>query len=165
MPRSKPRKHGLLHKLVSTRRNPFLRSIGFEVPFIFSHSRNVSEEPKSIIQTSRRLALARSCVHIIPSAISITLISLNLSGSYLGRTLPGSIIDPAINLALLQVAAKAQELLIVASMTTIVMYFIRQELCAGAGVPLGMIGGGFSFTSLGYFWSPELWGSLSAKCS
>ena len=165
MPKSKPRKHGLLSKFILTRRNPFLRSIGFEVLFILGHSHNLPEQPKSITQTSRRLALARSGVHILPSAISITLIYLNLFHSYLGRTLPGSIIDPSINVALLQIAAKAQELLIVASMTTIVMHIIRQELCAGAGVPLGMIGGGFMFTSLSYFWSPELWGSLGAKCS
>jgi hypothetical protein len=165
MPKSKPRKHGILNKLIPTRRSPFLRSIGFEVPFIFGHNRNLPEQPKSIIQTSRRLALARSGVHILPSAISITIICLNLFHSYLGRTLPGSIIDPSINIALLQVAAKAQELLIVASMTTIVMHIIRQELCAGASVPLGMISGGFMFTTLSYFWSPELWGSLGAKCS
>lgn len=165
LPKPRPRKNGTFTKLLSMRRNPFLRSIGFEIPFIFGQNSNIPEEPKIIIHTSRRLALARSSVHVIPIAVSITIIYLNLVPLYLGRTLPGSIIDSSINIALLQVAAKTQELLIVASMTTIVMHVIRQELCSGAGVPLGMIGGGFMFTALSYFWSPELWGSLSAKCS
>ena len=165
LPKKRPRKNGIFTKVLSLRRNPFLRSIGFEIPFIFSQNSNLPEEPKIVIHTSRRLALARSSVHIIPIAVSITIIYLNLVPLYLGRTLPGSIIDPPTNIALLQVAAKTQELLIVASMTTIVIHVIRQELCSGAGVPLGMIGGGFMFTALSYFWSPELWGSLSAKCS
>lgn len=165
VPKSRPRKRGVFKSIISLRRNPFLRSIGFEIPFIFGHNRNLPEKPKILIQTSRRLALARSSVHIIPSAISIAIIYINLFHSYLGRTLPGSIIDPSASTALLQVAAKTQELLVVASMTTIVGHIIRQELCSGASVPLGMIGGGFMFTTLSYFWSPELWGSLSAKSS
>jgi hypothetical protein len=165
MPKSRPPKRGVFDNIISMRRNPFLRSIGFEIPFIFGHNRKHPEIPKSVIQTSRRLALARASVHIIPSAVSINIICLNLFHLYLGRTLPGSINDPSVNSALLQVAAKIQELLIVASMTTIVTRIIRQELCSGASVPLGIIGGGFMFTTLSYFWSPELWGSLSAKSS
>lgn len=122
-----------------------------------------SEQPKAVFQSSRMLVLASSAVHFLPISVSTVLISLNLSGSYLGRTLPGSIIDPAINLALLQIAAKIHELLIVASVTTVVLHFIRKELVHGDGLPLGMLMGAFMFSGLSYFWSPELIGSWGAK--
>jgi hypothetical protein len=46
-------------------------------------------------------------------------------------------------------------MLIVGSVTSIVIDVIRMELVNGEGVALGAISGGFIFTSLGYFWSPE----------
>lgn len=137
------------------KRNPFLRSLGFELPFIFGIATNTEEKPKEIIQTSRPLAIARCSIHVLPICVSITILVLNLGNSYLGRGLPGSIIDPSINIALLQVAAKIQELLIVASVTTIVMHVLRSELVHGEGLPLGLLAGGFLYSSLSYFWSPE----------
>ena len=65
-----------------------------------------------------------------------------------------------INLALLQIAAKVQELLIVASTSTIVFDLTRTELLSGNGVPLGLIGSGFSFKDISWFWSPDFWCSL-----
>lgn len=151
--------------IFSNQRNSFLRSLGFELPFILSGHQNTDEPPKCVYRKSRRLALARCGVHILPILVSITVICLNLVHSYLGRTLPGSIPEPSDNIALLQVAAKAHELFIVASAVTVAMEVIRQELVSGEGVPLGMLVGGFMCTGLSYFWSAELFGALKATCS
>jgi len=91
--------------------------------------------------------------------VSVVAISLNLKHAFLGRTLLGSLGQP-MNMALIQVAAKLQEMLIVASLAALVMQVIRDEMMHGDGVPLGLIGGGFQFASLSYFWSPEFWGSI-----
>ncbi|TKA76390.1 hypothetical protein B0A55_05259 [Friedmanniomyces simplex] len=53
-----------------------------------------------------------------------------------------------------------QELLIVGSTTAVVMHVLRHELISGVGVPFGLLGGGFQFSGLSYFWAPEFWGAM-----
>jgi len=150
---------------VFVRRISFLRAIGFKLPFVLGWDRHKEEQPKDVFQISRRIAIARCGIHVPPVVVSATIICLNLFPSYLGRTLPGSIADPDLNIALLQMAAKVQELLVVASVTTIVICMLRHELVFGKGVPLGMLAGGFTYSSINYFWSPDFLGSLGAKTS
>ncbi|KAH7374146.1 hypothetical protein BKA64DRAFT_260042 [Cadophora sp. MPI-SDFR-AT-0126] len=66
-----------------------------------------------------------------------------------------------MNLVFLQVAAKGHELLIIASLTTIIFQFSRHELLFGDGLPLGLVGSGILFGNMGYFFSREFLGSLS----
>lgn len=66
-----------------------------------------------------------------------------------------------INLMLLQLAAKAHEIMIVASLGLIVLQFVRQELLFGGGLPLGLIGSGLTFNNLEFFFSKEFYGTLS----
>ena len=142
------------------RRNNFLRSVGLELLTLVGFGNAPRELPKPVIQTTISIILSRSAIHVLPIFVSITIITINLKHVYLGRTLTGSILDPAINIALLQVTAKIQELLIVASLTTIIVHTIREHMLASDGVPFGIVGGAFLFSSLSYFWSPEFWGSL-----
>jgi hypothetical protein len=158
--RSKPNKP---HR--SSPRNPFLRSVGLDLPFILGFGRGDEEPPKAVIRRSRGLAFCRCAVHILPVCVSATIITLNLYHYYAGRTLTGSILNVSINIALLQIAAKAQEMLIIGSVSSMVIDVIRTELINGEGVALGTISGGFMFTSLSYFWSPEFWGSFLARSS
>lgn len=65
-----------------------------------------------------------------------------------------------MNIALLQTAAKFQELLIVASLATIVFQLTRDKLLFGDGIPLGLLAAGVDFTKLSFFWSPQTLGSL-----
>ncbi|RMZ75821.1 hypothetical protein DV737_g5127, partial [Chaetothyriales sp. CBS 132003] len=60
----------------------------------------------------------------------------------------------------LQLAAKAQELCIVASLAFIVQHSVRNELLFGDGLPLGLIGSGLSFSSLGFFFTKEFYGAI-----
>ena len=148
---------------VTYRRNNFVRSVGLELLVLLGFGHSGGELPKPVIQKSTSTVLSRSAIHILPVLGSITIITINLKNCFLGRTLTGSILDPAINIALLQVAAKIQELLIIASLTTIVVHTIREHMLFKDGVPFGIIGGAFLFSSLSYFWSPEFWGSTKWK--
>jgi hypothetical protein len=67
-------------------------------------------------------------------------------------------------MAALQIAAKMQELLIVASLAAIVIQVIRREML-NEGAPLGLIGRIFSFSSVSYVWSPEFWGAMRSSNS
>ncbi|KAK1033101.1 hypothetical protein LTR33_016757, partial [Friedmanniomyces endolithicus] len=140
-----------------------LRSLGLEsVAHLWPYGRSAKkrEDPKAVIEKSRGLALSRCAIHILPICVSIVIISISTINIYLGRTLRGSIASIAVNIALLQGAAKMQELLIVGSTTAVVMHVLRHELVSGDGVPFGLLGGGFQFSGLGYFWAPEFWGAV-----
>lgn len=139
-----------------------LHSLGVELLPMLDFGSCLQERPKPVLQTSRTLAWFSCGVHILPICTSIVMVSMNLKGYYCGF-LTGKIVSLAINIALLQIAAKLQELLIVASLTTIIVHSIRAELITGEGVPLGILGSSFLFTSLSYFWSPPFWGALKAK--
>ncbi|RSL60981.1 hypothetical protein CEP54_006452 [Fusarium duplospermum] len=122
------------------------------------------EPPKPIFYNSRGSVFARLGVHLLPILTSVTIISLNLGGLYHGRdTLPGPAIDFSITSAMLQVVAKLQELLIVASLTSIVFSVIRDQLVSTMGVPLGLLFVGFMFSHLSFFWSMEFWGTLRSQ--
>lgn len=126
-------------------------------------SANKAEEKKKIIQTSIWVALRRCLVHLLPLTASVTILTLNAKGYYIGADFSNSIHSETINLLLLQIAAKAQELFVVASLTTIIFHIARQELLFGGGLPLGLIGSGLLFGNFGYFFSMEFLGSLRYK--
>jgi hypothetical protein len=65
-----------------------------------------------------------------------------------------------INLMLFQLAAKAHEITIVASLGLIVLQFMRHELLWGDGLPLGLLGSGLAFNQPEYFFSKEFYGGL-----
>ncbi|KAL6359106.1 hypothetical protein LRP88_09306 [Fusarium phalaenopsidis] len=92
--------------------------------------------------------------------MSIALITLNCIGFFTGDELLGLEGQGELKLGLLQVAAKHQELLIVASVGSVIFHLIRSELVFGDGMILGLLVSGFSFSQPSYFWSPEFLGSL-----
>ena len=106
------------------------------------------------------LALGRSSVHLLPILVSITIITINLKGVFIGIDFDSRIQYESINLALLQTAAKFQELLIVSSLATTVFQLTRDELLYSDGLPLGLLSAGIDFTRLSFFWSSQLLGSL-----
>ncbi|RNJ60512.1 hypothetical protein D7B24_007435 [Verticillium nonalfalfae] len=95
--------------------------------------------------------------------ISIILISINLMGYFIGTRLQGWRGSDSIKLGVLQLCAKVQELLIVASLSTVIFHVVRSEMTFGPGIPLGWLGAGFRFTTLSYLWSSDLWGSIRYK--
>ncbi|RSL74071.1 hypothetical protein CEP51_011664 [Fusarium floridanum] len=107
------------------------------------------------------LALARCTIHIIPALVSIGLVILNCRGYFIGNELEGPMNQDDMKLGLLQVAAKVQELLIVASVGSVIFHIIRSELVFGEGIPLGLLTSGWNFSQIQYFWSPEFLGCLN----
>lgn len=106
-------------------------------------------EPRKVLFTkSRRLALARCAVHILPVLVSMVVIGNNMGQYFIGKELKGAINQDSLKIAWIQVAAKIQELLMIASMTVIILHDLRWQLVFGEGVPLGLIGAGWSFTQV-----------------
>jgi hypothetical protein len=119
------------------------------------------EEPKKVIVSeSSSTALRRCTYHFAPIMVTFVIITLDLKGDYLGADLMSPVKSETINLMLLQLAAKAHEIMIVASLGLVVLQFVRHELLFGDGLPLGLIGSGLTFNSLGSFFSKEFYGSL-----
>ncbi|KAL8920370.1 MAG: hypothetical protein Q9172_004537 [Xanthocarpia lactea] len=141
-----------------------LRNIGLAIVIdIWAHVRKRSpqqEKKKVVINQSLKLALARCSVHIIPVLVSITILIVNTKQVFIGIDFDSNIKSVTVNLALLQTAAKLQELLIVASLATVAFQLLRHELMHGDGLPLGLLAAGIDFTRLSYFWSPEMLGTL-----
>ncbi|KAL8695068.1 MAG: hypothetical protein Q9224_003458 [Gallowayella concinna] len=146
--------------------NSVLRAIGLELlsvvfQFILQlRSLHPPESKKVVVKKSRSHALARCAVHIIPVLFSIVLLALNLKHYYIGIHLTGSITNDSTNRLLLQGAAKIHELLITSSLATVVFDVIRSALIYGDGIPLGLLGSGFAFAQLSFFWSPDFWCSV-----
>ena len=122
--------------------------------------RHRSEQKKIVISTSRWTALSRCGVHILPVLVSIAIIVINIRQVYIGIDFKSLVSSETVNIAFLQTTAKLQELLIIASLTTIIFQLLRDELLYGDGIPLGLLGAGIDFTKLSFFWSPEILGSV-----
>ncbi|KAL8856826.1 MAG: hypothetical protein Q9178_006543 [Gyalolechia marmorata] len=141
-----------------------LRNIGLAiVTDLWAHVRKRNphvEKKKIVINQSLKLALARCSVHIIPVLVSTTILIVNTKQVFIGIDFDSNIKSVTVNLALLQTAAKLQELLIVASLATVAFQLLRHELMHGDGLPLGLLAAGIDFTRLSYFWSPEMLGTF-----
>ncbi|KAK6497984.1 hypothetical protein TWF506_004229 [Arthrobotrys conoides] len=121
------------------------------------------ERPKIAIDGRKWVSLSRCLgVHILPFFATITIFWLNGVNYYIGGNLAASSNDETDKAYLnaLQVAAKAQELLVLASLATMVADYVRYHACLGDGVPFAALTASFTFTSLGYIYSPEYWSVL-----
>lgn len=121
---------------------------------------NDPEEPKIVLDGSRWHALSRNAVHLPPVAVFSILFALSYGHYYIGPTFVESPERNGLFSAGIQICAKLEELLCVASLTMIVLHALRHELL-GDGVPIGLLGSAIWFTSLAAFWSPDFIGSFS----
>ena len=90
-------------------------------------TQNEGEGAKVTLRHDVLIALSRCAVHILPSTLLTGLVWINYSNLYMGATF---VVDPKMDtifLAGIQLAAKVQELLCVASLTTIVLQALRTE--------------------------------------
>ena len=112
-------------------------------------------EPKKVTVSHRRVAsLLKALIHIPPLTFALFEIITNLRGHYLGASFEKQ--------SSYQLAAKAHELAIYASLTAIVTSYIRYELLFGDGLPFGAFLGVVQLLSVSYLWSRELWSSVFA---
>lgn len=114
--------------------------------------RGISERTKIAIRKSRKIALLRSLVHIVPVGFALYEIILNWNTYYVGST--------TYNLAFYQFLAKVHELTIQASVAAVVFSFVRSKMALGEGVPFGALFSGLQVGQVSYLWSMEFWGSI-----
>jgi hypothetical protein len=118
------------------------------------------EPRKIVVSESFGTAVRRSLFHLLPITTSTAILAINIHGFYIGVDFSGALKSDTINLMLLQLAAKAQEIMIVASLGLIVLHAVRYELLFGDGLPLGLIGSGVSFSNFEFFFKKEFYGAL-----
>ncbi|ORY16563.1 hypothetical protein BCR34DRAFT_476003, partial [Clohesyomyces aquaticus] len=143
-----------------------LRALGFSILWNLGCKilrRPKVELPKQAMRKSRLLVLLALTTHIIPVGGVATLTYLVIRGYYIGGTLAGPDASDDLKLSGLQFAAKLHELMMQASLSLVVVSFIRHELVAGNGVPFGAIFGSVQFTTPSYLWSKEFMGTLKAR--
>ena len=114
--------------------------------------RGLHEPLKIAINKSRWIAFARSLIHIIPVGFALFEIILNWNSFYVG-------VDK-YNQASYQLIAKIHELMIQASLGTILFSYIRHEIVIGEGLPFGALFSGLQLNQISYLWSLEYWGSI-----
>lgn len=91
------------------------------------------------------------------------MVVLNWRGFYIGGELEGAVGQDDARFLALQFAAKLHELTISASLTAVILYYIRHELMTDGGLPFGAIVAGLQFKDVSYLWSMEFWGAVRAN--
>ena len=153
-------KLGSLRKKLHESSKAFIRAFSLS---LFAHAlrglrypigRGFHEPTKIALNQTRVVAFVRNLIHVIPFGFALFEVILNWNVYYVG-TQPYST-------AVYQIIAKAHEILIQASLTTIMFSAIRRELAYGKGLPFGFLFSGLQITQISYLWSMELWGAIKA---
>ena len=113
------------------------------------------EQTKVAIRKSRKVALLRALIHLIPLAVALWEITINWNTYYLGSA--------PLNQAVYQFGAKFHEITAQASIAAIVFSYVRHEMSLGQGLPFGALFSGLQVSQLSYLWSMEFWGSICSK--
>ena len=107
---------------------------------------------KVTVRRSRLTASLKSLIHAVPVGFALYEVILNLKGHYLGDTFNSQ--------SRYQLVAKAHEILIDTSLTSIVLSYVRLQLMSDDGLSFGAFLGSVQFLSMSYLWSRELWSSV-----
>ena len=98
-------------------------------------------------------------LHAVPLAITVVILCLNFAGFYwqdLGYPNQNAILQG------FQYVAKAQELMMVTSLTAVVMHRLQHDLSISGGVPFGFLTAGFKLGEPQYILSKEFLGGATA---
>lgn len=115
------------------------------------------EEARVAIYESRPFAAFYSILHILPTIGATILIYINVDELFVGYNIPWFSTTANGSLAALQFVAKTHELLILASISSIVFAAIRARLASEEGVPYGAVFVGTEISYLNTIWSMNLW--------
>ena len=113
------------------------------------------EERKVAIYRNRFVAALRCSIHVIPISAAMALVIINLAQYYVGGELAGPVGQDDQKLGALQFAAKLHELLMIASLATVVFTYVRREMVMGEGVPFGALSAGLEIDKASFLYSPE----------
>ena len=113
------------------------------------------DEPTKIaIRESRRIALLRALIHIVPVGVALWEIIFNWNTYYVGSNVQ--------NQALYQFCAKLHEMTAQASIAAVVFSYVRYEMSLGQGLPFGALFSGLQISQASYLWSMEFWASINS---
>lgn len=113
------------------------------------------ESIKIAIRRSRRTALLRALIHILPVSVALWEIVLNWNTYFVGYNV--------YNLAYYQFGAKLHEIAIQASLSAVIFSYVNYELLLGGGIPFGALFSGLQISQASYLWSMEFWGTVSSR--
>ena len=157
--------HQTLHHIRATLRdsiNILCRALGLNLIlslFVFLRHKAVgkgyNESIKVAIRRSRRTALLRALIHLLPISVALWEIILNWNTYFVGYNV--------YNLAYYQFGAKIHEIAIQASLSAVIFSYVRYELLLGDGIPFGALFSGLQMSQASFLWSMEFWGALSSK--
>lgn len=114
--------------------------------------KGMHEPTKIAIRQDRTIALLRSLVHLVPISVALCEIILNWNTYYVGVSI--------YNQAVYQLLAKTHEIMIQASLATIIFSYVRHEMTVGSGIPFGALFSGLQISQIAYLWSMEFWGTI-----
>ena len=114
-----------------------------------------SEETKVALYRNHGIAFLHAVPHLVPLLAIVVLIVLNTNGYFIGNISTSAA-------SAFQFAAKLLELMIQASLATILLSIVRRYVL-GDGLPLGALFAPSRTTDVSYLWSLEFWGSVTAK--
>ncbi len=119
------------------------------------------EPEKVAISQSRIRAVLRTLLYLLPVGLSFGILQLSFRHVY--WRVPGSSGSDASRytiaeiLNVLQIVAKIHEILIVTSLSHLVLYYIRQQLCSPSGLSFGLLSSAYQTTSCGHPLSHGFW--------
>ncbi|OQO14995.1 hypothetical protein B0A48_00377 [Cryoendolithus antarcticus] len=152
----------VLFRNVLDRLAPLLRGLGFGYLNTLGRGwlarENALAQPKKVLSGSMWHAAGRKFVHVLPLTVLGGLIWLNYRDYFIGPTFIEDADKDNYFMAGIQLCAKLEELLCVASLSAIVLQALRDQVL-GDGVPMGLLGSGVWFSSLSAFWSADFLGS------
>ena len=114
-----------------------------------------------LFKKSYRLSLLGCLVHLLPLLMTIFVLQLNFRNVYWT-----GVNTPNLNARLnaLQFAAKLHEILINASIASILISTVRDRL-SNEGIPLGSLISSYEISHIGCLWSLSFWGGILATPS
>ena len=121
----------------------------------YATGRGLNEPIKVAVRRHYAIAILRGFIHLTPLAISICEIVLNWNTYYVGVS--------TYNQAVYQLFAKIHEIMIQASLATVLFSYIRHQLTAGHGIPFGALMSGLQINQIAYLWSMEFWATLRSS--
>ena len=132
-----------------------LRAIGFRTLNYIGKGRKKPEEAKEVLQESFGIALSRCGVHLAPMLVFAWLLTINCKTFFLGTGLSFHDRYDFLYLALYQIAAKLQEMLCIASLSTTLVEILRSDLLHGDGTSFGLISSHLWFVQPNSLFNPE----------
>ena len=120
----------------------------------------LKEEKKVVFVISWKQKQLRFIFYVLPVGACIVLLFFNFFNYYIGGELAGPEGEDTQKFNALQFAAKLHELLMVASLVSILVTIVRVELSSGLGLPFGAVFTPLQIQSIDILWSPELWGTI-----